>query len=222
MKRLLLLSILFTIAFISCKKENTKDTELESPYGQFTDSRDGKIYRTVQIGYQVWMAENLNYETLNGSWEFTNNTNIETGYSKYYNWETASNVCPDGWHLPSDAEWSKLESYLIANGFNYDGSTTGNKIAKSIATSSAWNVNYEIGSVGSDQQSNNSSGFSALPGGYRDVDGTFIKSGGYAFFWSSTDINDYAWCRSLSFFNDGLSRFNERCDYGFNVRCIKD
>ena len=72
------------------------------------------------------------------------------------------NVCPTGWDIPNDDEWTILENYLIANGYNWDGTTTGNKIAKSMASTSGWYIDSHPGIVGYDQASNNSSGFTPL------------------------------------------------------------
>ncbi len=78
----------------------------------FTDSRDGATYGQVQIGSQVWMAENLNYLTASGSWCYEDaESNCDT-YGRLYDWRTATNACPDGWRLPSDEEWSTLEASL--------------------------------------------------------------------------------------------------------------
>jgi len=77
----------------------------------FTDSRDGKSYKTVKIGDQTWMAENLNYE-ISDSWCYDNNSSNCNTYGRLYTWVTAQNVCPSGWHLPSRDEWNILFEYL--------------------------------------------------------------------------------------------------------------
>ncbi len=84
-----------------------------------------------------------------------------------------------------DAEWTKLENYLIANGYNYDGTTTGNKIAKSMAATTYWNSYANAGAIGNILPANNSSGFSALPGGYRGNEGSFFNIGNTGVWWSS-------------------------------------
>ena len=80
---------------------------------------------------------------------------------------------PVGWRVPTDAEWTNLENYLIANGYNYDGTTTENKIAKAMASTTGWNYAKFVGQPGNDQSLNNSSGFNAFPVGYRMNNGVF-------------------------------------------------
>ncbi|MDB9723765.1 fibrobacter succinogenes major paralogous domain-containing protein, partial [Polaribacter sp.] len=92
---------------------------------------------------------------------------------------------PEGWHVPTDAEWTTLEEHLIANGYNYDQTTTGNKIAKAMASITGWNTSTVIGAVGNNQSQNNSSGFNAYPEGLRWIDG-FNAFGVLCAFWSSS------------------------------------
>jgi uncharacterized protein (TIGR02145 family) len=189
----------------------------------FTDDRDGKTYKTVQIGNQVWMAENLNYETSSGSWIYNNNSSNSSRYGRLYNWETARKACPDGWHLPSNEEWLVLVNYLISNGYNYDGSTPEDKTAKSLAATSGWKGSSKTGDIGKDQHCNNSTGFTALPGGFFGGGG-FIGEGAFAYFWSSTEYQSYdATCLFLS--NDrnslGTYAFGKKLT-GLSVRCVKD
>jgi uncharacterized protein (TIGR02145 family) len=117
-----------------------------------------------------------------------------------------------------------LENYLIANGYNYDGTTTGNKIAKSMASTTGWNSSIATGAPGNDQSTNNSSGFNAFPVGGRGNNGSFGSEGYFAFFWSSSESNtDDAWTRYLNDDssnlnrNDGSNRRN-----GFSVRFVRD
>lgn len=97
-----------------------KQEQIGDRYGKFTDPRDDKIYKTVKIGNQVWMAENLAYKTQKGSWAYNNDESNVKMYGYLYDWEVVQNVCPSGWHLPSKAEWETLISNL--------GSEPGNKM----------------------------------------------------------------------------------------------
>jgi len=101
-------------------KLDYKKEQIGDKYGEFTDPRDGKIYKTVKIGNQIWMAENLAYKTQKGSWADNNDENNVKMYGYQYNWEAAHNACPPGWHLPSRAEWETLIGNL--------GSEPGNKM----------------------------------------------------------------------------------------------
>lgn len=208
---------------------------------------DGNIYHTVTIGKQVWMAENLKTTkynngdfigttipaTLNISGESTpkyqwayngDETNVAT-YGRLYTWYAVTdirNVCPTGWHVPTDEEWTTLIDYLTNNGFGYEG--TGNNIAKSMASKSGWTANGTAGNVGNDQASNNSSGFTALPSGNREVYGTFHDIGFNGYWWSATKSNDtFAWYISIYYDNGFVNRspyyFKH---YGWAIRCLKD
>ena len=216
--------------------------------GSFTDSRDGNQYETVTIGEQVWMAENLVYlPSVVGSdtdsytepyyyvhgYDGTDvdeakaTSNYQT-YGVLYNWPAALEACPDGWHLPSDAEWTQLENYLIANGYNYDGTTSGDKIAISMASATGWNSSTDTGAIGNNNTAydayRNKSGFSALPGGYRDYYGAFGNIGKLGYWWSSTQYTTItAMGRYLHFSLSDVSRFYSVSKvYGFSVRCVRD
>jgi len=208
---------------------------------------DGNVYHTVTIGTQTWMAENLKTTQYNdgtaiplvtdntswanlttGAYSWYNNdaTTNKNKYGALYNWYTVNTgkLAPKGWHVPTDAEWTTLENYLIANGYNYDGSTSGNKYAKSLAASTDWGTNYGTGTIGNDLTKNNSSGFSALPGGYRsNDDGTFDYVGNYGCWWSSTesDTND-AWTRGMYYSISYVYRYNNSKQDGYSVRCVRD
>jgi uncharacterized protein (TIGR02145 family) len=132
-------------------------------------------------------------------------------------------ICPCGWHLPSDAEWQQLEDYLIANGYNYDGTTTGNKIAKSLAAKIHWQTSSNIGAIGNDLSANNSSGFSALPGGCRNYYRIFEGIGQHGYWWSSTELSsNIAFNWHLGRDISGLYSGYYFKAYGFSVRCVRD
>ncbi|MBT6765446.1 MAG: hypothetical protein HOA90_13040, partial [Prolixibacteraceae bacterium] len=156
-------------------------------------------------------------------------------YGVLYNWPATMNgaisstanpsgvqgVCPTGWHLPSDAEWTELSDYLIANGYGYGGS--GDDIAKSLATTSNWSASATPGSPGNDPASNNSSGFSALQGGYRGSTGSFSEVGDHGYWWSATEEEgSHAWTRHLHYRGSDVGRYYDFKEHGFSVRCIRD
>ena len=183
--------LIIIILICSCEKNEVPSAEeQESPYGQFTDNRDGKTYKTVNIGTQIWMAENLNYETSDGSWFYDSIPYNASTYGRLYNWETANNACPSGWHLPSDDEWKQLEmtigmSQSDADDINWRGTDEGTKL-KAV---SGWSRNGN----GTDEY-----GFTALPGGYLSSSNDFRFKNNVASFWSSTTSIKYAIFRELS------------------------
>ncbi|MDR2581406.1 MAG: fibrobacter succinogenes major paralogous domain-containing protein [Fibromonadaceae bacterium] len=167
--------------------------------GSLHDSRDGKTYKTVKIGSQTWMAENLNYD-VSGSACCNNSSSNCQRYGRLYNWATALTVCPSGWRLPTDAEWTALTNH--AGG----ASVAGTKLK---ANSSLWFTN-----TGTDDF-----GFSALPGG----NGNSFNVGISGYWWSATedDASD-AWYRyMISDFSD-VSRGNYYKENLLSVRCVKD
>jgi len=168
-----------------------------------TDSRDGQIYPTVQIGNQCWLKKNVNYQTGN-SWCYANNTSHCDTYGRLYDWYTARGVCPSGWHLPSDAEWTALTTFL---GGEY---IAGGKMK----STSGWENNGN---------GNNSSGFTALPGGNEYRNGFFNGRLGRAYFWSSTETSSTnAWNRHLYSNREDMSCDIYSKTHGFSVRCVKD
>ncbi|MEA3495399.1 MAG: FISUMP domain-containing protein [Bacteroidota bacterium] len=202
MRLALLLMGVFLVFAINCSKDDDDNSS------SFTDSRDSKTYNWVKIGEQVWMAENLAYAPSNGNyWAYdSNDANVET-YGYLYDWETACDVCPDGWHLPSDAEWVELTVYL-------GGKSIAGRKMKEIGTSH-WDSPNE--------KATNKSGFSALPGGVRDNDGTFDYMGHSASFWTSTgNGNSDAWHLRLYYHSGCVYRYDYVKDFGFSVRCIRD
>ena len=170
-----------------------------------------------------------------GAWCYYGNDSSKV---KLYNWYAVVGIhdaasltdeslrkefAPEGWHVPTDAEWTTLENYLIANGYNYDQTTTGNKIAKAMASTTGWNSSSSSGSPGNDQSLNNSSGFNAFPEGFRNPNGSFVSEGNDAIFWSSTENGtNYAWYRSLGSNYSGLYRSNDYKRNGFSVRFVRD
>ena len=172
-----------------------------------------------------------------GAWCYYENDETK---GKLYNWYAVMGIhdadsssdpslrkefSPEGWHVPSEAEWLTLEDYLIANGYNYDGTITGNKIAKAMSSTTGWTSTTIAGAVGKNQSSNNNSGFNALPEGRRSNDGSFVNESFDAFFWSSTEfsLDTYkARNRKLSYDYGFLNRDYSDKQSGFSVRFVRD
>jgi uncharacterized protein (TIGR02145 family) len=156
------------------------------------------------------MAENLAYKASSGCWAYNNNQSNVATYGYLYNWETAKNVCPVGWHLPSNAEWTILTDYL-------GGEDAAGGILKEAGTA-RW-LSPNIGAT-------NETGFTALPGGERfGDDRTFDDVGGYGNWWSSTEAYGYPseanrW--NLSDRSSDLSSGGYDQSDGYSVRCVKD
>jgi uncharacterized protein (TIGR02145 family) len=213
----------------------------------FYDAVNDKHYRTVRIGSQCWMAENLasiNYNddssipqvgdpntwsnlTTPGLCWYNNDDSNEDTYGIIYNWYAVNtgNLCPVGWHVPTDAEWTTLQDYLIASGYNYDGTTSDNKIAKAMASYSNWYSSTSTGTPGNTDypEYRNKSAFKAMPGGWRTSSGTFYDLGFYGYWWSATQYNAInAFFRNL--YNQSKSLYGSSDDKktGSSVRCIKN
>ena len=149
-------------------------------------------------------------------------------YGALYNWYAAGYVdlCPSGWHVPSDLEWETLSDFLIDNGYGYQGS--GIDISKALAATTNWDYCFSPGDTGNDPASNNSSGFSGLPAGHRSFLGGYSLEGNGGYWWSRTQydsglyaIQD-AWTRQLKYQSNYFMRNWGGYNNGFSVRCIKD
>ena len=208
--------------------------------GYETFDYNGRIYAYKTIGTQTWMIENLAWlPAVSPSTEGSNTDKHyyvygyegnrvgeamgEPNYTIYgvlYNWEAALTACPDGWRLPSEKDWNQLTEFLVKKGYGHDGD--GIDIAKSLASTFGWYYDDVPGNVGYDQSTNNSSGFSALPGGYRYFGGGFDLLGEFSYFWSSQGEGTvYAWDRCLYYNFAEVSRKFFNRSYGFSVRCLK-
>ena len=181
----------------------------------FTDSRDGAAYKTVTIGKQTWMAQNLNYNMEGGKCHSNNPENCEK-YGRLYNWTAAIKACPNGWHLPSNVEWDIL--YRIADGTSgvkspYKSETAG----KYLKAASEWNSYEEKSGNGEDAY-----GFTALPGGSGNS-GNFILLGNNGYWWSATE-NDKsgAYYRFMLYESDVGGWNSNSKGLLLSVRCIQD
>jgi len=192
---------------------------------------DGNVYSTVSIGTQTWMKENLkvthyadrtaiplvtddakwaDLTTGAYSWYNNNETTYKATYGALYNYYSVSTgrLCPTGWHVPSDEEWTTLIDYL--GGFT----VVGGKLKETDT------IHWQSPNTGA----TNETGFTALPGGYRGwLDGSFGDIGNYGFWWSSTEYyTNSAWNRHM-YYNDSIvSRYYNNNKIGFSVRCLRD
>jgi uncharacterized protein (TIGR02145 family) len=184
----------------------------------FCDARDSKTYKYKLIGSQTWMAENLNYNASGSKCYDNSETNCNT-YGRLYNWATAmansasssanpsgvKGVCPIGWHLPSDAEWTTLTDFVG------DLSTAGTKL-KAV---SGWNTGSGY-IAGTDNY-----GFSALPGGGY-FSGGFVNAGNHGTWWSAESDAFYVYSRRIYYSSADVSRGSYDKAYLFSVRCVQD
>lgn len=227
--------ILFLAAalfFVACSSDNgnspsasdhtctysAEDKTLECPE---------QTYKTVVIGTQTWMAENLNY-AVDSSWcyIYNNDSGHCAEYGRLYQWAAAMNIapkynqtlwegsdkqhqglCPDGWHIPSDEDWQTFSDYARANNDN-EG------VGTSLKSTSGWN---------NDGNGTDRFGFSGLPGGYRLDNGAFEWLGQDACFWSATEKDaENASYRYLYYFYEDLTRNDYYKNYGRSIRCLKN
>jgi len=209
--------------------------------------QDGNTYDYLSYGDQFWTVENANmvtyrdgtpipqktyglgteWESLTtGAWCYIDNDPTK---ERLYNWYAVAGIhdtdpntpnkklAPEGWHIPSNEEWQILENYLINNGYNYDGTTEGNKIAKAMASTTGWNSSINGGVPGNNQGTNNSSGFNALPVGGLGNLGLSNPEGAISVFWCSEVYNRY-----LGFQQNYLMTGINPSWEGFSVRFVKD
>lgn len=189
---------------VKLKYHETVEFVYRGSFGGSLKDRDGNVYRTVKIGKQVWMAENLNVKTKDSRCYEDNELNCKK-YGRLYDQWDAVKACPAGWHLPRKAEFETLFKEV-------GGQSVAGKLLKSV---SAWNNSGN----GTDAFA-----FSALPAGYRDYDGNnFYSEGKNAYFWSTTTSSgDYAYRMYLNH-NDGNAYLHyDNTSYGYSVRCVKD
>ena len=208
---------------------------------------DGNSYGTVEIGGQCWMQENLrttryaNNELIqegpgDGYVRFSPNgdaANVAT-YGYLYNWaavmheESSSNanpsgvqgICPAGWHVPSDAEWTQLTDY-VKDQSSYLCNDNDNNIAKALASTTGWNSSAIECHVGNDMGSNNATGFNALPAGLYSSSAS--EFGWYANFWTATEDGAVeAKSRYLYNADSGVTEYSENKSYALSVRCVKN
>jgi uncharacterized protein (TIGR02145 family) len=194
-------------------------------YDSIYDS-EGNKYRTIEIGTQNWMAENLKSTKLNDGTDIPfvpdvtlwsglttpgycwfNNDSV--GYGALYNWYTVNTgkLCPEGWHVPTDEEWTILTDYLGGK------SVAGGKLRETGTT------HWQSPNTGA----TNESGFTGLPAGYRSYGGGFNSFKNYGFWWSATEWSSTgAWYRDVYYGYNSVDRSNSNKKSGANIRCLKD
>jgi uncharacterized protein (TIGR02145 family) len=217
----LFLALVFMMAVSGCKEDG------DSPSLTVTDI-DGNIYNIVQIGDQYWMKSNLKTskyndgttipnvtaggdnwgDLLSGAWcNYDNDPANNAAYGKLYNWYAVNTgkICPDGWHVPTAAEWTELTGELGG------GAVAGGKMKSTTGWESP------------NTDASNSSGFSALPGGNRAEGGDFLFEGYIACWWTATEINpSAATFLRVGYDYGGVIGDNVGKNNGFSVRCVKD
>ncbi len=209
---------------------SNKPTSNESSASNEPSSNEVNISNEVTIGTQVWMTKNLDVATFrNGdpipeaktheewqaagynkqpAWCYYDNTPVNGAkYGKLYNWYAVADprkLCPEGWHVPNDSDWSTLIMYLGGD------AVAGGKMKSTMY----WTDNYSA---------SNESGFNGLPGGDRFYNGSFYNVGDYGYWWSSSEYNTtYAWNLSLFYLDGGVLRNFGGKEIGLSVRCLRD
>jgi uncharacterized protein (TIGR02145 family) len=242
----IVVSISLFCTLISCKKDNattpnngsnTTDTVKNNvtvgKQGPTISDVEGNSYKTVYVGAQHWMAENLkagryNNGNLiskltdneqwrtseNGAWcNYKNDEFFEQKYGKLYNWYVVSksmngdNVCPTGWHIPNDSDWKQLSTYL-------GGEDKAGGAMKEVGFSSWGTPNTKATNI---------SLFTALPGGNRSEYGEYNNVGKKGFWWSSTELGSVGANRFvISYDTESLNYENNSKKDGYSIRCIQD
>jgi uncharacterized protein (TIGR02145 family) len=184
---------------------------VEANSDKFTDSRDGKEYKTVKIGKQIWFAENLAFKLKTGCWHYKNGVENYHKYGCLYDWDTAIKVAPDGWRLPSKKDWEELITFIKNEGYS----------ESSLKANTGWDFSNDYNRDGN---GDDNFGFCALPGGSYSLNSQdFYDIGLYGDWWSSTQSDeDSAWILNLY---SGLNE-DELCERtkgnGFAIRCLKN
>ena len=229
---------LYVWAYNSCGNSTTSVTLSQTtsscpPCGgaiTLTDSRDSKVYNITEIGTQCWMGQNLNYGTrvnVHASPQLTGEKYCQTipgggndatcANGGLYEWTQAQVICPSGWHLPSNGEWTTLSNYLSANASYWCNSTSANTAA-SLASKSGWRTSATVCAPGYNQiTQNNFSGFNGLPAGLSWA-GTFFNAGVNGYWWSTTPYY-------FMYLNTDYPLVYQATDSGLNgvsVRCLKN
>ena len=175
---------------------------------EFTDIRDGKVYKTIPIGRKNWMAENMNYDVPDDTSDvcYENSAKNCEKYGRLYTWDAAQQACPAGYHLPTDNEWEALVDYVGGK----------KKAGIKLKSSKVWESYKYYVRAGTDEYL-----FSALPGGSASSGGAFSSAGKHGIWWSATesDTGD-VWTRGMGYGVDGVVRGSSNKTRFFSVRCV--
>jgi uncharacterized protein (TIGR02145 family) len=207
--------------------------------GQTSLTYDGRTYDLVEIGGQCWFADNLATDQYrngdpiptgldNTTWQnttsgayaiYNNDPANDVTYGKLYNWHTtvdSRGLCPTGWHVATDCEWMYLEGSLgMSLGDQETTGYRGTNVGGALKATINWNS--------PNTSATNSSGFTAFPGGYRYVNGSYYNVGIGGIWWSSTESSsNLAWYRSLYYSGSNVYRISIANQSGFSVRCVRD
>lgn len=210
-----ILLIVITVLFFNCSQDIVEPTSQTWNYSSFTDSRDGKIYKSIKIGNQEWLAENLAFVTDKGSWNYGGSDEIDAKYGRLYTWDAAKLAMPAGWHLATDEEWKQLEmavgmSQTEADGIEGRGTNEGDKLRATIGWAENGSGTNEVG-------------FSALPGGFRTNSGDTYLDNWIGYWWTATENDSLsAWFRFIATSNPKVYRKYGYKEDAYSVRCVKD
>jgi uncharacterized protein (TIGR02145 family) len=209
MKQIVIASIITLVCLVAFTEEQ----------GVLKDGRDGKEYPTVKIGTQTWMAKNLAFKAKSGIRAWGDDMKNVEKYGYLYDWPTALEACPKGWHLPTDEEWKTLELYLGMNPDDFDlRRKRADGVGLKLKSTGGW---YNKGN------GSNSSGFNALPGGaclFYDYSYHNLEELGY--FWTATDASfegrSDAYGRVVRYDDNYVTRGAWWHKNALSVRCLKD
>ena len=247
MKKLLLLLLIAPVLVFGQGEQRYAE-------GTATD-QDGNTFEWINYGDLDWAIDNAEVVTFRDGTPITEVTDDtewanlttaawcyidnDTTKSKLYNWfavsgkhdsdETTTNkeFAPEGWRVASESDWNNLINYLIENGYNYDGTTTGNKIAKAAASNTGWDNSNETGQVGNNQTINNLSGLNIQPLGWRQFgNGQFFQTGVLGFIWTSsiyeTTPSTFSLSVDILFYSTSLVIDSTPNTRGYPVRYVRD
>lgn len=217
---IIFISVIVGIVIVYFFLINHSKSVIHATDQKYTDYRDGNVYKIVKIGNQIWFAENLRYiphvcrvKEDGGIWVYGYNgennkkATLTKNYKTFgclYNLETALEICPEGWHLPNDKEWIELIDFL-------GGKNIADKKLKSRTGWDSQNIRLT-----------NECRFSALPGGYRNSNGSFHDIGRIAYWWSASVDNRMHGLDRDGYFNSVMLGDLGNIEDGFSIRCIRD